>query len=249
MAGNKLLLLIGSVAYIALLALQWLTYTSNVEFSILMSIALIVQALAGVPVVLYALGLFPVPIAAYSKALFALVAVLAVSGMVGVPQGAISMADARSDAITLKMTELTNELSNKEEVLDESLEIAEEHGDKDATDFAKEMQEATKKEKKPADFDKDDRKELRVLAAEKAIAEFNETGNRMRLVNSMPRNLLIVLAAFIILLGGHASADVFDALPKPEPKPKPAPAAEPPADAPEASDSADGDEEPTKAPE
>ncbi|MEM1211416.1 MAG: hypothetical protein AAGI68_03875 [Planctomycetota bacterium] len=260
MAGNKLLLLIGSIAYIALLILQWMTYTNNIEFSLFMSIALLVQALAGVPVLLYALGLFPVPIAAYSKALFALVGILTISGLIGVPAEAI---DGNTHLLSVvreqaKKVQLENELTAKDDEIAEQLEIAEDKGGEKAADFSKAYADASKKRENMTggriDYDKlkeEERQELRMLDARIAQLTHEATGNNLDLLDALPRNLLIVLAAFIMLVGAHASADVFDAIPKPAPKPKPAaPAAAPPADPPaDAPDAADGDEEPTKAPE
>ncbi|MEM6393131.1 MAG: hypothetical protein AAF797_10195 [Planctomycetota bacterium] len=250
MAGNKLLLLIGSIAYILFLVLAWLTYTVNVEFSLVISLALFIQALAGVPVLLNALGLFPLPVAAYSKALFALVAVLTIGGMIGVPRGA--SVNAAADRIDAKIAAITLEQSEEEDAIEEALEAAEKDGD-DTEKFNQALADANGKIKAKSKFDKDAIKELNVLEQQKRIVNINRVQNRQDLEDAMPRNILIVLAAFIILLGGHASADVFDALPKPAPKPA-APAApslsvDPPTATPPAPDAPEGGEEPTKTPD
>ena len=82
---NRLLLLIGSVAFIVLVLWQMLVYWANVEFSLLVSILLLVQAALAAPVLLHALGIMSIPLQRYTLAFAVLVGVLAIDGHLGMP--------------------------------------------------------------------------------------------------------------------------------------------------------------------
>lgn len=220
---NKLLLIIGSALFLVLLVVQWLTYTSNVEFSIWLTLAFIVQGLFVVPVLLYGLGMLAFRIRDYVIALFALISVLAIAGWLGVPRSADpGISDER---LQVKQEMLVKEKTEALEVLKKKLEIAEEEEDE-----AKRTEEYKKADDDVKKFDdKEDMQRLAILEAKEKIASFDVKESRLDVFDAQPLNILLLLSGFLMLVAGVTNVGEAveartqrDGSPKPAPGPAPA---------------------------
>ncbi len=192
---NKLLLIIGAVAYILLLLVQCLAYWDNVEFSFMVTLAILLQAVLAVPVLLHGLSIVALPIERYVIALFALIGVLAISGQLGLPRYAD--ASIQQTRINNEMTDYVNETVGEEEYLEAVLLAAEE--EEKLEDFDKKKTEALKDKDELKD---EDRQKQRIYEAELALAKHERLESSEDLYDSQPLNGLIILAGFLMLAGG-----------------------------------------------
>lgn len=190
----RLIMIIGGVAYVALMALQLMTQLFSVSFFSFASIAVAVQVAIGLPVLGYLFAGMKIPIVDYAKWLVLVVSVLAVSGTLGVGRRPMSH-DSAFRAEQQSLREDAGEL--------EKLELAVDLAEADDDDERKEIQ--AKIKKVDDEISADEKKKLRqkadVLKAENAVADFKRASADAAITAAADRHALIVLAVMLVLAG------------------------------------------------
>ncbi|NRA95952.1 MAG: hypothetical protein HRU14_07045, partial [Planctomycetes bacterium] len=125
---GRLVMVIGGVGYVVLAFFDLMTQIFNVSFFSFATLAVTLQVAVGLPVLAYLFTGAYVPIVRYAKWLVALVAVLAISGNLGVETSgraqspgigyAADLQDVREDMQDLEELELQIDLAGEEDADD-----------------------------------------------------------------------------------------------------------------------------------
>lgn len=195
--SSRLLVLVGTVVYLALTALSLLTYVTNVAMFSWVTLGIAVQVLLGVPFILHLFLGAKFPAGDYARWLALLVSVLAVSGYLGVPRGTYEQRILRF-ASQAEEADIADDMGALE-VLELKVKLAKADSDGDKEELRKKIENVTK-ELSEADKKKLEQKKD-VLEAEGKIEEFKAPGRAVALHGAEGRAGLIVIAAFLILAG------------------------------------------------
>ncbi|MCB9833311.1 MAG: hypothetical protein H6807_12635 [Planctomycetes bacterium] len=193
---GRLVLLIGTIAYAVVGVLALLSYMDNVAFLSLATLGIVVQVALALPLIAFLFGGQKMPVLPYAKWLALLVGLLAVAGMLGVPRGSHQDDDLRM-SIERRKTSIRDDLGARDGLkLKRELAAADKDEEKEVQkkidDLAKELSDKEKEELN---------KELKVLDAEADLLRFDEVGRVSDLLAAERRNVLMVIAAFVILAG------------------------------------------------
>lgn len=187
----------GIVLYLAILALQLYYFFFNVGFILFPILMILAQIAMGLPVLMALQKKIEIPIYDYAKGLALMVSVLAVSGYLGLPEGALRMGDDQKSSQAAILS--TRESLGEYKKLDLAVDLAAAKTDEEK----KQVNEAIEKVSK--DLSAADREEYqRELAVLRAKSERDEWGRDLRrttLARAYLDNGLIVIGAFLILLG------------------------------------------------
>lgn len=192
----RLMMSIGAIAYAALMVLQLMTQLFNVSFMSFVSLGILVQAALVLPVLGYLFTGLRIPIVEYSKWLALVIAVLAVSGNLGVVEpGRYSGPDVAYRADRQSLEEDAGAL----EKLELAVDLADAEDEEDKKEIRKKIKaiddDLNAKEKKEINRKKE------VLKAEKAVADFKAPGQIENVVDAANRAALIIISAMLILAG------------------------------------------------
>jgi hypothetical protein len=187
----------GVALYLLILVFQLYYFLFYVGFLLLPLLALLLQIGFGVPVVMALQKKIDLPLLDYAKGLALLVSALAVSGYLGLSERAVRIAD---DGKSYRKAELSiREALGEYERLDLAVDLAAAKTE----DEKKKVNEALAKiEKDLSEADKESyRRELAVLKEERERSEWGSDLRRIVLNRAQLDNGLVVLGAFLILLG------------------------------------------------
>lgn len=200
-AGNKTLLLGGATLYIVMLLLSLVAYLSNVGFMFWGVILMVAQLLLAAPVLLHAVSGNKFPVQVYCMALFALVSVGSISGWLGLPRSAGSLAELDSLRLTAKQEALERK-SGELDRLRLQVQIAAEEDEAKVKTLEQEFREVGKdlSEKQKEEIER----RARVIRAEKAVARFGDAGRSLKIRERTPYQGLIVIGAMLMLVGAYA---------------------------------------------
>jgi hypothetical protein len=197
-ATARLVLMVGTIVYVAATVLALLTYVVNGALISFATLGIAIQVVLGLPLLAMLFMGAKFPALDYAKWLAATVSVLAVAGYVGIPRGSYEQRGMRlgfesdEQAIREDMGAL------------ETLELKEDLADADGDD-KKEIEEKLKKVGN--DLSKEDKEELQkkaaVLDAKKNIEQFKGASRAKALHAGEGRNGLIILGAFLALAGAY----------------------------------------------
>jgi hypothetical protein len=193
---GRLVLLIGTLSYAAVGCLALMSWIANVEIFSLATLGLLVQIALAVPLVAFLFGGRSMPVLPYAQWLVAVVSVLAISGMLGVPSDSHRSDDARR-AIEIDIAGVKEDMGARK-ILVLKRDLAEAEKEK-REGIQKEIEEITKdisdKEKEELE------RKVNGLEAKGSIARFDEPSRTASLLAAERRNVLLVLAAFVALAG------------------------------------------------
>jgi hypothetical protein len=198
----------GVALYLVILVFQLYYFFFDVGFVLLPLIGILLQIGFGLPVVMALQKKIELPLYDYAKGLALMVSVLAVSGYLGLPEAAIRMADDGKSA--QKAALAIREDLGEYEKLDLEVDLAA----ATTEDEKKKVREEIEKLGKSIS-DKDREAYQRDLAVVQAKRERDEWGREVRRIGlgrAYLDNGLIVMGAFLILLGACVMS-------RPEPKP------------------------------
>jgi hypothetical protein len=187
----------GVALYLLILVFQLYYFLFYVGFLLLPLLALLVQIGFGIPVVMVLQKKIDLPLLDYAKGLALLVSALAVSGYLGLSERAVRIAD---DGKSYRKAELSiREALGDVERLDLAIDLAAAKTE----DEKKKVNEALAKiDKDLSEADKESyRRELAVLKEERERSEWGSDLRRIVLNRAQLDNGLVVLGAFLILLG------------------------------------------------
>jgi hypothetical protein len=195
-------MVIGGVGYVVLTFFDLMTQIFNVSFFSFATLAVALQVAVGLPVLTYLFMGAYVPILRYAKWLVALVAVLAISGNLGVETSgqaqspgigyAADMQGVREDMQDLEALELRVDLAGEEDEA-ERKELT-----KNIEDVRRGISAVESEGLK---------RQLDVLDGRRAIAAFEEPQRSANLAASASRQALVIMMAFMVLVGACLQAE------------------------------------------
>ncbi len=187
----------GVALYLLILVFQLYYFLFYVGFLLLPLLALLLQIGFGIPVVMALQKKIELPLLDYAKGLALMVSALAISGYLGLSERAVRIAD---DGKGYRKAELSiREALGDYERLDLAVDLAAAKTEEEK----KKVNEAIAKiEKDLSEADKEGyRRELAVLKEERERSEWGSDLRRIVLNRAQLDNGLVVLGAFLILLG------------------------------------------------
>lgn len=198
--SSRLILMVGTITYIAATVLALLTYVANAPIFSFVTLTIAVQVALGLPLLAMLFMGASFPALDYSKWLALLVSVLAIGGYLGIPRGAHEQSQQRL-AFEAEQSSLAEDMGELEK-LELELDLAKASSDGDK----KELRE--KIGKVGDDLSKEKKEELQrdaaALSARQKIERFKGASRAAGLKAGENRNGLIILGAFLILAGAFA---------------------------------------------
>lgn len=199
-AMGRMVLIGGTVLYVAMGVLALLTYMWNVEFFSFVTLGIALQVAVALPVIAALLGRMKIPTVSYVKWLLALAVALSVSGALGVPSGSsrtfptVDNLKAKAEAIE------ADELGGREK-LELAIELAElnsddEDGQKVIKDKIEKVDDGISKEDR-----KEAKREIAVLRAKARLASVGSEARQLAVFSAEKRSGIMLLAAFIMFAG------------------------------------------------